>query len=365
VVISMTRLDWIGEVDTRGGLLTAGAGATLAAVQRAARDAGWMYGVDIAARESATIGGTVATNAGGIRVCAFGMTRHQIAGVEAVLADGTVISHLAGLPKDNTGYDLAGLLTGSEGTLAVITAVTLRLHRPPGSSVLALVGVADVAAAQQLVRDAVPSDGRLLAAEVMDRFGTEIVCEFTGLPWPLARADWPQLLLLEVEGDAINLPDDADAILATDATDYARIWRYREHQSEAAALMAQRIGGVVHKLDISIPLPRLAEFVDALRPVLDAIPSVDDYYLFGHIADGNLHLEIAEPTADDDTATARSLQLVAEFDGSISAEHGIGQAKAEYLPLTRSPQEIAAMRAIKAALDPQGLMAPGVIFPLA
>ena len=365
VVVSLTRLSSIGDVDVHAGQVTVGAGATLADVQHAALRAGWYYGVDIAARDSATIGGNVATNAGGVRVCAFGMTRAQVAGIEAVLPDGSIVSHLGGLPKDNTGYDLAGLLTGSEGTLAVITAVTLRLHRPPGSSVLALVGVADVAAAQELVRDGVPSGGRLLAAEVMDRFGTEIVCEFTGLPWPLKREDWPQLLLLEVEGDAINLPDDADAILATDATDYARIWRYREHQSEAAALMAQRIGGVVHKLDISIPLPRLAEFVAALRPVLDAIPSVADYYLFGHIADGNLHLEIAEPTADDDTATARSLQLVAEFDGSISAEHGIGQAKAAYLPLTRSPQEIAAMRAIKDALDPQGLMAPGVIFPLA
>ncbi len=363
VLLSLTRLDSIGEVDVRAGSLTVGAGATLATVQRTAREAGWFYGVDIAARDSATIGGTVATNAGGIRVCAFGMTRQQIAGIEAVLADGTVITHLAGLPKDNTGYDLAGLLTGSEGTLAVITAVALRLHRPPGASTLVLLGVADIATAQELVREAVPDGGRLLAAEVMDRLGVEIVCDFTGLPWPLASREWPQLLLIEVEGPDVVVPEACDAIIATDAADYARMWRYREHQSEAAALMAQRIGGVVHKLDVSIPLPRLPEFVDAMRVLLDAMPNVEQYYLFGHIADGNLHLELAEPNAIDDSATAATLQLVAEFGGSISAEHGIGQAKTAYIGLSRSPAELAAMRAIKSALDPDWRLAPGVIFP--
>ena len=364
VIVSLTRLNRIGAVDTHAGQVTVGAGATLADVQQSARNAGWYYGVNIAARDSATIGGTVATNAGGVRVCAFGMTRAQVLGIEVVLPNGAVVSHLAGLPKDNTGYDLAGLFTGSEGTLGVITAVTLRLHRPPGPSTLLLLGVDDVATAQQVVRDAVPPGGRLLAAEVMERFGVEIVCEFAGLPWPLQRDTWPLLLLVEVEGDEVNVPDDSDAIVATDATDYARIWRYREHQSEAAAVMAARVGGVVHKLDVSIPLPRLAEFVDDVRPLLDAMPSAELYYLFGHIADGNLHLEIAERTAVDDSATAAVLELVANLDGSISAEHGIGQAKARYLSLSRSPEEIATMRAIKSALDPADLMAPGVIFPI-
>lgn len=369
VVLSMTRIRWVGDVDSHTGQLSAGAGTSLAEVQAAATANGWHYGVDIAARDSATIGGTVATNAGGIRVCAFGMTRQQVVGIEAVLADGTVLSHMGGLPKDNTGYDLTGLLTGSEGTLAVITAVRLRLHRPPGRSTLAMIGVSDIATAQTLVQGAVPANGRLLAAEVMDNLGVQIVCEFADLSWPLARRDWPHLLLLEVEGHDIDLGIDlntdaeADAIIATDAADYARMWRYREHQSEAAALMAERIGGVVHKLDVSVPLPLLPEFVARLRPILDAIPSVEQYYLFGHIADGNLHLEIAEPTATDDTATAAALQLVAELGGSISAEHGIGRAKAPYLLLSRSAEEIAAMRGIKSALDPHSLMAPGVIFP--
>lgn len=363
VLMSMTRLNWVGEVDARGGVIRAGAGATLASVQRAARDTGWFYGVDIAARDSATIGGTIATNAGGIRVCAFGMTRQQVAGIEAVLADGTVLTHTAGLPKDNTGYDLAALLTGSEGTLAVITEVVLRLHRPPAESTLVLLGVDDVAAAQDVVRHCVPAGARLLAAEVMDRRGVEIVCEFTGLPWPLTNRDWRQLLLIEVEGDDVIVPDAADAIVAADATDYSRMWRYREHQSEAAALMAERIGGVVHKLDVSLPLPRLAEFVDAMRELLDGLQNVAEHYLFGHIADGNLHLELAEPDAIDDSATAATLKLVADFGGSISAEHGIGQAKTAYLGLSRTPAELAAMRAIKDALDPAALLSPGIIFP--
>ncbi len=406
VVVSTTRLSTIGQV--RAGQVQVGAGATLGDVQRTALAAGLYYGVDIAARDSATIGGTIATNAGGVRVCAFGMTRAQVVGVEAVLADGTVVSHLAGLPKDNTGYDLVGLFTGSEGTLGIITAATLRLQTAPGNSTLALVGVQDLAQAQRLVATCVPTGSRLLAAEVMDEVGVDIVCEFAHLPWPLAQR-WPKLVLLEVEGDEIWLPDtlsdvvpdarpdtlqgtdalpdaasaplpvalpdapsaplpgartdvELDAIVATDATDYARIWRYREHQSEAAQVMAARIDGFVHKLDVSVPLPALPEFAAALTPLLDSIPSVNEYYSFGHIADGNLHVEIAETTATDDSATRAVLELVARLGGSISAEHGIGQAKAAYLSLTRSPQEIAVMRAIKSALDPRGQMAPGVLF---
>jgi FAD/FMN-containing dehydrogenase len=370
VVLSMTRLSWIGDVS--GAQLQVGAGATLAGVQQAAAACGLYYGIDIAARASATIGGTIATNAGGVRVCAFGMTRAQVVGIEAVLAEGTVVSHLAGLPKDNTGYDLVGLFTGSEGTLGVITAATLRLHPAPGRSTLALVGVHDVAQAQALVSSCVPAGSRLLAAEVMDQVGTDIVCQFAGLPWPLASR-WPKLLLLEVESDKIELPDslpadelwaetELDAIVATDAADYARIWRYREHQSEAAQVMAARIDGFVHKLDVSVPLPALPAFAADLVPLLDAIDSVDEYYTFGHIADGNLHIEIAEPTASDDAATLAVLDLVARNGGSISAEHGIGQAKSAYLQMTRSPQEIALMRSIKSALDPAGQMAPGVLF---
>lgn len=361
VVLSMTRLNGIGVVDARAGVVTAQAGATLASVQRHAAEAGWYYGVDIAARDSATIGGTVATNAGGIRVCAFGMTRAQVMGLQAVLPDGTLVDHLGGLPKDNTGYDWPGLFTGSEGTLGVITAATLRLHRPVGESTLVLLGLDSYAAAGPIL-DAIARAGQmLLAAEVMERRGLDIVCRFADLPYPLAQS-WPLFLLLEVSGDEIEIPTDSDAIIAGDRADYARIWRYREHQSEAASVMAADIGGVIHKLDVSLPLERIGEFIDRMHPILSGLPAVVDHYVFGHIADGNLHVEIAEHTAGDDTATIAVLELVAELGGSISAEHGIGHAKAKYLGYSRSPAEIALMRSIKSAVDPVGLMAPGVIF---
>ncbi|MGV1037347.1 MAG: FAD-binding oxidoreductase [Candidatus Nanopelagicales bacterium] len=364
VVLVTTRMNWLGEVDDALGQVQVGAGASLAAVQAHARAAGLEYGVDIAARDSATIGGTIATNAGGIRVCAFGMTRAQVVGLEAVLADGTVLSHLTGLPKDNTGYDLAGLFVGSEGTLGVITAATLRLHRPVGQTTLALVAVADYRQAQGLVAGVVPAGARLLAAEVMDRAGTEVVCQASGLPLPMPEVPWRHLLLIEVSGGEIQLLDDADALLAGDSSDAARLWSYRERQSEAAALLVDRNDPtrVIQKLDISVPAQVLQRFSDELVELLAGQPVVTAHSVFGHIADGNLHVEIAGPTVDDDSVTTLVLRLVAAHGGSISAEHGIGQAKAAFLELSRSPAEIATMLAIKAALDPDGLMAPGVIF---
>lgn len=362
IILSTTRLNQIEAVDQQAGTITAQAGATLGDVHRQAEKAGWYYGVDIASRDSATIGGTIATNAGGIRVCAFGMTRSQVTGLQAVLPDGTLVDHRNGLLKDNTGFDWPSLFTGSEGTLGVITAATLRLHPPLPSSTLALTGVPDYAQAQALIARIRDAGQTLLAGEIMERRGIDIVCEFTDLPYPL-RDDWPVMLLLEVAGDEIDLPEDNDAIVATDQADYARIWRYREHQSEAASVMATRIGGIIHKLDISVPLGRLPEFVERAHNALDQLPAVVDYYAFGHIADGNLHLEIAERSATDDSATVAVLQLVAELGGSISAEHGIGFAKAKYLGYSRTPAEIALMQSIKQAIDPANRLAPGVIFP--
>ena len=185
VIVSLRRLSWIDPVDALSGQVSAGAGATLGDVQRAARSAGWEYGVDLAARDSATIGGTVATNAGGIRVLAYGMTRMQVAGIEAVLPDGSVISHMSGLAKDNTGLDLAQLLCGSEGTLAIITAVRVRLHRPAGRTSVALVGCSDYDDALAVL--ATGAVARLVAAEVIDDVGMRLVEEVAGLPYPLSQ----------------------------------------------------------------------------------------------------------------------------------------------------------------------------------
>ena len=360
LIVSLRRLDHLGDVDHLSGQVTVGAGATLGDVRRHAADAGWAYGVDLAARDSATIGGTVATNAGGIHVIAYGMTRAQVVGIEAVLPDGTVLSHLSGLLKDNTGYDLASLLCGSEGTLGVITAVRLRLHRPEGRTTVALIGCSGYDEALERMVTSVAPQVRLLAAEVIDEPGMDLACSVMGAPWPLAERH-PVMTLLEVVdgGDASGLVglDDADVAIGMDAAERARLWEFRERQGEAFSSL-----GVTHKLDVSVPLPVLAQCADELRDVVAAFADVQVFGVFGHLADGNIHVEIHGPDADDDAVDLAVLACVARHGGSISAEHGVGRAKAHELHLTRSAAEIAAMRALKAAWDPKGLMNPGVIF---
>ena len=368
ILVSLRRLTRMDPVDTIAGQMTVGAGVTLADAQRHAIAAGWEYGVDLAARDSATIGGTIATNAGGIRVIAHGMTRAQVAGIEVVLPDGSIASHLAGLAKDNTGYDLAGLFTGSEGTLGIITAARLRLHRPHAPSSVALIGVATYDEGLELLHTAVVRGTPLLAAEIVDETGMDLAMRVSGLAWPLAQRH-PLVLLLEVADGGTGDGFDADAlgerdvVLGVDAADQARLWSYRELQSEAfSGLAAEQPGGAAHKLDVSVPLVHLAECSEEIRRRLDDYPGITAFGVFGHLGDGNIHVEIVGPTPEDEEVDRLVLTAIGAFGGSVSAEHGIGRAKAHYLELSRSPIEIAAMRAIKSALDPQDLMSPGVIF---
>lgn len=341
VVLSTRRLRDRGAVDVSTRQVTVDAGVSLAELHRHCSGVGLAYGVDLAARDSATVGGTVATNAGGPRVVLNGDTRRQVRGVEAVLADGSVISHLAGLPKDSAGYDLTQLLVGSEGTLAVVTRVRFGLVEPlPDDRMTVLVGVDDVEAAISLAR----RQRGLLAAEFVMGAALDLVCDVTGLPFPLQRR-WPVYLLLETAVD-VRLDDTADA--AVDR----RLWAYRERQTEAIGTL-----GVVHKLDVGVPLNRL-------RAVLDALPDLVApfaVYVFGHLLEGNLHVEVVGADPDDDQVDASVLGLVTAHGGTVSAEHGVGIAKAAYLGLSRSPAELAAMRAVKRALDPRSLLNPGVI----
>ena len=367
VIVSTGRLTRLDAVDEVSGQVTVGAGVTLGDLHRYVARAGWEYGVDLAARDSATVGGTVATNAGGIRVIAHGMTRAQVAGIEAVLPDGSIVEHLAGLPKDNTGYDLAGLLTGSEGTLGIITAVRLRLHRPHAPSSVALLGVSTYDEALGLMHSAVRPGVPLLAAEVTDRTGVELAMRMSGLPWPLEERH-PLTLLLEVadggqgEGFEPDVLGSRDVVVGLDAAERARLWTYRELQGEVFTAYAAEHGAPpAHKLDISIPLRHLAECAELLRLRVEAYPSVIAFGVFGHLGDGNIHVEIAGPATDDETADMIVLGAVREFGGSVSAEHGIGRAKAHLLDFSRTPAEIAAMRSIKAGLDPKGIMNPGVL----
>ena len=345
VIVATTRLTQHSEVDVVRRQMTVGAGMTIAQVQGLVADAGLTYGVDLASRDSATVGGTVATNAGGVRVVRFGETRRNVAGLEAVLPDGSVMSHLAGLPKDSAGYDLSSLLIGSEGTLAVITAVRLNLHAAlPASRVTTLIGVPTLGHAIDLVAEAAPRDD-VLAVEYFDDTGMGLVCEVAELTHPL-QDRWPYYLLLET-ATVPELPDDSDA--AVDR----RLWIYRERQPEAAASL-----GVIHSLDIALPPESLDDFVRHL-PDLVAPHHV---FTFGHLAEGNLHIQVNGPAADDESVDVRVLEAVASLGGSISSEHGIGRAKARLLHLCRTDAERRSMRQIKDAIDPLGLFNPGVLF---
>lgn len=354
VLLSTTRLTRLDPVDAEAGQVTAGAGVAVAALQRHARAAGLRYGVDLAARDSATVGGTVATNAGGLHVVAYGDTRRQVTGIEAVLADGSVVSRLAGPVKDSAGYDLAGLLTGSEGTLAVVTAARLRLVPPPDRlSTVALVGVNSVTDAQRLLARQRAAGG-LLAAELMLRPGVDLVCRVSGLPEPLPRA-FRAYLLLETTAD-LDLPSTAEA--AVDP----RLWAYRERHTDAVATL-----GLVHKMDVAVPPEALAGFLAELPKTIEYAGSAAAappraVHVWGHLAEGNLHVNVVGPPGEDARVDEAVFRLVAAHGGSISAEHGVGVAKARWLHLSRTAAELAAMRRIKAALDPAGLFNPGVLF---
>lgn len=370
VIISTRRLTSVGPVDQISGQVTVGAGVLLADLHRIAHEAGWEYGVDLAARQSCTIGGNVATNAGGIHVIARGMTRAQVVGIQAAIAaeEPTLIEHLAGLAKDNTGYDLHGLLVGSEGTLGVITAVRVKLHRPAGRTSIALIGCASWDEALDLLRDAVAPGIRVLAAEITARSGIELASALSGLPWPLAGMHEFTLLIEVVDGgDASGfreeILEDRDVVIGLDATTQANLWSYRELQSEAYSALSSREGlPAAHKLDVSIPLESLGKAAAELQERMTAYPGVIAYGVFGHLGDGNIHVEVCGPPIDDEEVDAAVLTIVSKYGGAVSAEHGIGRAKAHYLSLSRSPAEIAVMRAIKSGWDPHGVMNPGVFF---
>lgn len=367
LVLSLSRLNEISDFDTTSGEVTVGAGATLAQLQQHIRADGWAFGVDLASRDSATIGGMVATNAGGIRVIRYGSMRRQILGFEAVLADGSVVRRLPGLVKDNTGYDLGQLLAGSEGTLAIVAAVRLKLVPQLQERAVALLGVPDLTTALGVVaavRGAMPS---LEAAEAFFPAGVDLVCTHAGLPLPFGKHPGCYVLvetaarrdqsaeLAEVLAECKGVEDSA---LAVDAAGRQRLWAYRERHTEAI-----NAEGIPHKLDVTLPRSNLPEFERRVRGAIGAVRPAARPILFGHAGDGNLHVNILGLEPDDEVADDAVLRLVAALGGSISAEHGVGIAKLPWLSLTRSRTDIAAMRAIKRALDPDGILNPGVILP--
>ena len=367
VILSLRRLDTLGSIDTLAGQVTAGAGVVLSALHQAAGAAGWAYGVDLASRGSATVGGMVATNAGGTRVLRHGDTRTQVIGIEAVLGTGSVVSHLGGLVKDNTGYHLPGLVCGSEGTLAVVTAARLRLVPAMACrtvAVLAFPTVASALAASALFRRSLPA---LEASELFLAPGLELVCSVTGMRPPFSGSH-PVYLLVEVAdhtdptemlADITNSVDHLlEVVVATDSWRRSELWRYREAHTEAINTL-----GPPHKLDVTLPLTSLARFVDLVPETVRAVAPETRTWLFGHAGDGNIHVNVSGLAPDDDRVDEAVLRMVGDFGGSISAEHGIGAAKRRWLPLSRTEDEIAAFRALKRALDPGGILNPNVLFP--
>ena len=381
VVLSLTRLRRVRGVDPVAGTITVEAGVVLADVQAAARDAGRLFPLSLGSEGSCTIGGNLATNAGGTAVLRYGMTRELVLGLEVVLPDGRVWDGLRGLRKDNTGYDLTQLFVGSEGTLGVITAAVLRLLPPTPRRATAWAAVPDVATAVSLLGVVQRRTGvHLSTFELVSRTALDLV--LTHLPGavdPLAEpTDWA--VLVELAGSADEPLDDAleaalgeaveaglvaDAAVAGSPAQRSALWALREGISEA-----QRSAGGSLKHDVTLPIAGLAAWVEEVGPALEAILPGVLLVTYGHVGDGNLHYNLSGPPGDDEALRSRAAELttaiydaVAAAGGSISAEHGLGRTKAAAAASYKSDVEVDLMRAVKRALDPAGLMNPGVLLP--
>ena len=380
VLLSLQRMNRVRAIDPANLTLTVEAGMVLQAVQQAAADAGLLFPLSLAAEGSCTIGGNLVTNAGGTQVLRYGNARELCLGLEVVTANGEVWGGLSGLRKDNTGYDLRDLFIGSEGTLGVITAATLKLYPQPAAKLTAWAAVPSMQAAVDLLGLA---QQRLAAGltgfEVMGQFALGLVDKhFPQLRVPLWQ-DTPYCVLLEnsdfeSEAHARGLFESlletafdqgtvTDAVVAENLTQAKGLWHIRE-----SIPLAQAEEGLNIKHDISVPVSSIPAFCEATDAELQAAIPGMRLVNFGHLGDGNLHYNVQAPEGVDGKAFLRDeeerintlvFDAVARFGGSISAEHGVGSLKATKLPHYKNPVALSLMRAIKSALDPQGLMNPG------
>lgn len=371
IVLSLRGLDTLGDVDLLESQVTVGAGVTIAELADHAGAAGLSYGVDLASRESATVGGTVATDAGGIRVIRYGTTRDQLVGVEVVLADGRVIDRTQGVTPDTSGYDLTRLVCGSEGTLGVVTAARVRLVAAPEAVCVALCGFADVDGAVAAVARLRRTLPELSAAELMLGDGVDLVSSEFDRSLPFSRA-WPVVVLVEAMGDSRvterlgraldGAADDGtevgESVVAEDPAGRAALWSFREDHSLAISRV-----GVPHKFDVAVPLARFAAFVEAVSDRVSSLAPEAAVWCFGHVGEGSVHVNVTGLAADDVRVDEAVLSLVVEFGGSISVEHGIGTAKRRWLHLVRSDTELDVYRSLKRTLDPHGILDPNVLLP--
>jgi FAD/FMN-containing dehydrogenase len=381
IVLNLSRMRQIRHVDAANNAITVDAGVPLAMVHAAAEQVERLFPLSLASEGSCEVGGVISTNAGGVQVLRYGNTRELVLGLEVVLPSGEIWNGLRALRKDNTGYDLKQLFIGAEGTLGIVTAATLKLFARPRSAVTAWLAVVDPAAAVGLLaRLRSVAGDRVTAFELISRPSLELVLQhISGArdplegahPWYVlvelsdTRADADLASLLEAELE-LAMDDGAvlDGVIAASATQAAALWRLRENISEA-----QKREGVSIKHDISVPVSAIPEFIDGAAAALQACYPGIRIIAFGHVGDGNLHYNLSRPSRDENASfIARTEEvgrivhdLVHALNGSISAEHGIGQLKRVLLPQYKSALELDLMRGIKALFDPRGLMNPGKV----
>jgi FAD/FMN-containing dehydrogenase len=383
IVLSLSKMRRMDEVDRLGATVRVQAGAITEAVHAHSAPHGLTWPVDFASKGSSSVGGNIATNAGGVKVIRYGLTRQWVLGLQVVLADGTVLDAPGALEKNNTGLDLRQLFIGSEGTLGVVTEATLKLARLPGTTTVMLFGVRDVAGVLRLFREARQGPFTISAYEFFSQRCLDRVMRHRTLRPPFSDPS-NYYVLLEVEGDGSTEADAArlaeklepwiERVFTEGLADTGTL---AQHSGEARDLWALREGiseslsatGLPHKNDVSLPIAALDAFTaDLERLFVERYPGWE-ICLFGHVGDGNLHINVMKPDAMERAdffsktkeADRELFTLVQRHGGSISAEHGIGLLKKPFLSFTRSPAELEVMRAVKRALDPNGILNPGKI----
>ncbi|MBW6417582.1 FAD-binding oxidoreductase [Celeribacter sp. PS-C1] len=374
VVISTERLSGIIEVDEEAMTLTTWAGTPLETVQEAARAVGLEYCVDIGARGSATIGGTIATNAGGIRVLQRGMTRDNVLGLEAVLADGTIISRLGKTVKDNSGFDLKHMFIGSEGVLGFVTRAVLKLHRHVPGTATALLALPDHAAALRCLNVTRERFGsRIVAFEGMWPDYWDFVCDTAALAVSPLADKYGFYVLIEVDSETGRAEEEfeelfadlfdreiaVDGVLAKSVAEAQSLWALREAVGEVDDAFGHHIN-----FDIGVSPSALGAFCEAADARLATLKEAGGVIKVGHIGDGNVHLLVAHDgsTAAEHRIEAEIYAFLRDWNGAVTAEHGIGRIKAPWIGCSRSPEELAMMRALKTQLDPRGILNPGALF---
>lgn len=380
VVVALTRMNKIEEVDTVGMTMRVEAGVTTQAMQEAAKKAGLFFALDLASKGSCQIGGNIATNAGGLKLIRYGGTREQILGLEVVLASGEVIDMNDSLRKNNTGYDLKQLFIGAEGTLGIVTRATVKLQPLPRAFKVAVMGCETFSDVTRILQVCGREGVQPTAFEFFTKVAHEIVLKYAaGARTPFAEK-YAFYALVEVEEGpgGVNPLEGLlealfhagcikDATMSESSTQFKDLWSLRENITESINSRGQ-----VRKNDIALPIDKLDPFIADMDAVLKGVPADITIVLFGHLGDGNLHINYSGDRAipkDDFQSRARAIEekvfaLLPKYGGTVSAEHGIGLVKKKDLLLSRSASEVAMMKSIKKVLDPKGIMNPGKIFDI-